>query len=118
MFANRKLIFFLTLLVSMILVFALTACGGSGNGAAGKNSALDGPAEVVSVYKANCVSCHGTGLQGRVGPATNLQKVGERMSASDITQQIEQGEGSMPAFKDRLTAEQITGLSNWLAAKK
>jgi cytochrome c551 len=40
------------------------------------------------------------------------------MSASDITQQIEQGEGSMPAFKDRLTAEEITGLSNWLAAKK
>lgn len=118
MFANRKLIFFLTLLVSMILVLALTACGGSGNGAAGNNSALDGPAAVVSVYKANCVSCHGTGLQGRVGPATNLQKVGERMSASDITQQIEQGEGSMPAFKDRLTAEQIAGLSNWLAAKK
>lgn len=96
------------------VALALAGCGG---GSAG-GDALNGPAEVVSVYKANCVSCHGSELQGRVGPNTNLQKVGARMSNSDIIRQIEQGEGSMPDFKDRLTEEEIAGLAEWLAAKK
>lgn len=113
---NRLLSVGITLIASAGLLVAMAGCGG--DRAAERSSALDGPAEVVSVYKANCVSCHGTGLQGRVGPATNLQKVGAHMSASDITQQIEQGEGSMPAFKDRLTSEEIAGLAEWLASKK
>lgn len=101
-----------------IAVLMLAGCGSKENSSPEKTNALIGPEEVISVYKANCVSCHGTGLQGRVGPATNLQKVGERMSAADITKQIEEGEGSMPAFKERLTADEIAGLSNWLASKK
>ncbi|WP_139995891.1 c-type cytochrome [Paenibacillus paridis] len=107
----------LPLIVTAILLLALMGCGGGKNSTEIK-SALDGPSEVMSVYKANCVSCHGTGLQGRIGPSTNLQKVGERMSAADITKQIEQGEGSMPPFKDKLTAEEIAGLAEWLASKK
>ncbi|WP_169083575.1 c-type cytochrome [Paenibacillus sp. PL91] len=107
----------MTFIASSGLLLALAGCGGGGEDTQ-KGSALDGPDEVVSVYKANCVSCHGTGLQGRVGPATNLQKVGSRMSAADIAEQIEQGDGSMPSFKDRLTAEEIAGLSDWLAGKK
>lgn len=116
MLFNDMRSFGITLIASAGLLFALTGCGGGS--AEEKSSALDGPAEAVTVYKANCVSCHGTGLQGRVGPATNLQKVGSRMNAPDITLQIEQGEGSMPAFKDRLTSEEIAGLAEWLASKK
>ncbi|WP_141501914.1 c-type cytochrome [Paenibacillus luteus] len=106
----------LSLIFSAILLLALMGCGGKNSTEI--KSALDGPSEVMSVYKANCVSCHGTGLQGRIGPSTNLQKVGERMSAADITRQIEQGEGSMQPFKDKLTAEEIAGLAEWLASKK
>ncbi|OBZ13487.1 MULTISPECIES: cytochrome c [Bacillales] len=113
--SSKKVIIFIA---SAGLLLAMTGCGGGSGSSSQKNKALDGPDEVVAVYKANCVSCHGTGLQGRVGPATNLQKVGERMSAEDITKQIEQGGDTMPAFKERLTAEEIAGLSDWLAAKK
>lgn len=99
-----------------VLLLALTACGGGVNqgGAALQNA----PAETAQVYKANCVSCHGSELQGRMGPSTNLQQVGARMSAADIVRQIEEGEGSMPSFKERLTQEEITGLAEWLSGRK
>ncbi|CAM3990383.1 cytochrome c [Paenibacillus alkaliterrae] len=96
----------------------MAAIIGCGEGAQTRENALDGPAKVMTIYKANCVNCHGTELQGRIGPATNLQKLGERMSAADITEQIEQGGATMPAFKDRLTAGEIAGLADWLAGKK
>ncbi|MCA0755859.1 cytochrome c [Paenibacillus sp. N4] len=95
------------------MIIIIIGCG------VGKESgALDGPAEVMAVYKANCVNCHGTELQGKIGPKTNLQEVGKRMSAADITGQIERGGETMPPFKDRLTDEQIAGLAEWLAGKK
>ncbi|WP_036720480.1 c-type cytochrome [Paenibacillus harenae] len=97
-----------------LLLLALAGCGGG----SGKGNALDGPAGVISVYKANCVNCHGSELQGRIGAVTNLQKVGARMSAEDITVQIEDGASTMPGFKDKLSAEEIEGLAEWLAGKK
>ncbi|WP_424767358.1 c-type cytochrome [Paenibacillus sp. sgz302251] len=96
------------------LLLALTGCGGVKESAI----ALDGPAEVMTIYKANCVNCHGSELQGRVGSITNLQKIGAKLSAADIMRQIEGGEGTMPPFKDRLTSEEIAGLADWLATKK
>lgn len=110
----RKILTGMKLAAAAGVVLALAGCGGGSTG----GDALNGPTEVVAVYKANCVSCHGSELQGRVGPNTNLQKVGARMSNSDIIRQIEQGEGSMPDFKDRLSAEEIAGLAKWLAGKK
>lgn len=108
----------IVLLIAAILLLSVTACGGKDSSPTINKDALDGPSEVMTVYKSNCISCHGTGLQGRVGPNTNLQQVGARMSASDIAAQIEHGKGSMPAFQDRLTDEEIAGLSEWLASKK
>ena len=113
---NRNILRVSKTLVAAVLMLTVIGCGGSSGEAKGK--ALDGPSEIMAVYRANCINCHGTDLQGRVGPNTNLQQVGNRMTASEIVTQLEEGEGSMPAFKDRLTAEEIAGLADWLAGKK
>lgn len=100
-----------------ILLVSLAACGGGGKKITGKYL-LDAPMEVSTVYKVSCVSCHGTDLQGRIGPNTNLQKIGERLSKEEIAKQIENGSEGMQPFKDTLTAEEIDGLATWLAGKQ
>ncbi|MFF2885388.1 c-type cytochrome [Paenibacillus sp. NPDC057967] len=109
----------------LALVLSLAACGGSptggGNpaGSAPKGDYLkDAPSDIAAVYKSRCLGCHGTDLQGRVGANTNLQQVGSRMSAEEITAQIEQGKGLMPGFADSLSQQEIDGLAEWLASKQ
>lgn len=95
----------------------LSGCG-SGNG--GASPLNDAPAGVAAVYKASCIQCHGTELQGKVGPVTNLQQVGSRMDADEIAKQIRNGseDGLMQPFGDKLSEEEIKGLAEWLARQK
>lgn len=102
---------FLYSLTSIMLTLSLSACGKSSSG-------LDASADTVRVYKANCISCHGSDLQGKMGPSTNLQQVGDRLSKEQITKQIHNGGEIMPAFADKLTAGQIKQLADWLSGKK
>lgn len=108
------------LIVSSVLAALLAACGSGsgGSGTAIPTSHMDAPGKTGAVYKANCVSCHGSDLQGRMGAQTNLQKVGARMTEPEIVDQINKGGSSMPPFEERLTDEQIAGLAAWLAGKK
>lgn len=77
-----------------------------------------GATDVPQAFRANCVSCHGADLQGRMGASTNLTKVGQRMTKDGIVKQIKQGGGGMPAFGSRLSDAQIQALASWLSAKK
>lgn len=99
-----------------IAAAALSACGGGSREASAPH--LDAPADTAAVYKANCVSCHGTDLQGRMGPGTNLQKVGARMNEGQIAAQIANGGSGMPAQKGKLSQDEIAALAAWLAQKK
>ncbi|MDR6555529.1 cytochrome c [Paenibacillus qinlingensis] len=73
-------------------------------------------AKAELLYKDNCLACHGAGLTGDYGP--NLTKVGSRRTKDQIAAQIMNGKVEMPPFKDKLKAEDIEALANWLAAKK
>jgi cytochrome c551 len=108
---------------------ALAGCGGGNTGGqpfgGGKNNpgnpaeAMAGASEQTqAIYKQNCISCHGGTLEGRVGPATNLQKVGSRLSKEQIVKQITNGGNGMPAFGSKLKPEETDALAEWLAGKK
>lgn len=60
-----------------------------------------------------CAICHGPNGEGNIGP--NL-KTGLPMSRSieQITMQITNGSGVMPAFKDKLSQEQINELAKYV----
>lgn len=122
---NRKIV-----LLTLLLAGALSACGKSGttpSPSAGTTTAPTAPtasastgtttkADAQTVFKANCVSCHGANLEGLVGP--NLQKVGGKHSKEQLTAIIANGKGAMPAFKGKLSDDEINSLSTWLADKK
>ncbi|MCM3748689.1 cytochrome c [Paenibacillus pasadenensis] len=112
----------LMLIFPLLAAIALPACGTAGKDAApGSSSASklpDGPAETIALYKASCLNCHGTDLKGRMGPNTNLTEVGSRMTAEEILQQISHGGELMPAFKDKLSNDDIQALTDWLSGLK
>mgnify|MGYP001165982597 CR=1 FL=1 len=72
-------------------------------------------AAAEQIYKSNCLSCHGDQLQGRVGP--ELDAIGTAMTQEEIYKKIANGGGGMPKFKDKLTEEELTQITLWLAAK-
>ena len=119
------------LIAAAALAIALAGCGAAKPNAGepfggGKNTAenrqsdvlASAPEQVQSLYKQNCLSCHGSGLEGRVGPKTNLQKVGGQMTKDQIAKQITGGGNGMPGFGSKLKPEEIEALAGWLAEKK
>lgn len=57
------------------------------------------------VYEARCSACHGSNLEGRVGPALDSNSPAALMPDSYWIQTITKGKGSMPA--QRLTDKEV-----------
>jgi len=103
--------------VALSAAVLFTACGQKSN--TGGPAAQPGgaaPAGVETIYKNNCMSCHGQNLEGRVGP--DLRKIGDKYDRAQIAAVIRDGRGGMPSFKGRLSDAQIDELAGWLADKK
>jgi cytochrome c551 len=88
------------------------------NPAQTKPSPTDEMTSVRAIYAAECARCHGTSGDG--GPVTVLKKKmnvpslkkGHALdhTEEELAKQIRDGGDGMPAFKDQLKAEEITGL--------
>lgn len=104
-------------IASLVLVGSAAACGGGGDSA--DLDAPRDPASVAlgeSVYQAECAGCHGAELQGGVGPA--LEDSTRGMSDDTVRQRIVNGLGAMPAFGERLSEEEITGVIDFLRSRQ
>lgn len=100
-----------------LIVGIISGCGATPQDTQlGKGTAIEEKLDGESIFKQNCISCHGADLQGRVGP--NLQKIGSTLTEEQIAEIVQKGKGGMPGFSKHLDQEQIDALAAWLAQKK
>ena len=99
---------YLKLLVFLTALGAL-ACGESAKG----GISVKDVAATGALFQQNCSACHGPKGEGVVGP--NF-KTGVPMTRSieQITAQITEGSGVMPAFKDKFSPEQINEMAKYV----
>lgn len=117
----RTMKFILLICIVCFALVTLAACGERSNNSnstassGSKISLKDAPADVQTVYKSYCMSCHAIDLSGKMGESTNLQQVHTKLTFEEIVDKLNRGGKTMPAFEDRLSAEEIKGLASWLA---
>lgn len=77
--------------------------------------AEDDPA--YGLIKQNCMACHATDLNGGSGiPA--LRGIGDQFSLEELHDVVTNGNGNMPAFKDKLSTAEIDQIATWLSKQK
>lgn len=97
------------LIYSLIAVAGLLLIVISGQAEAGAQSG-DNPGDVAAgeaIYSSNCAGCHGqdgTGVAGLGRPLIGIASQGERSAHIDA---IANGKGAMPAFGERLSADEV-----------
>jgi cytochrome c6 len=104
----KKLISFFALAIALV-TFAFTTPALAGD--------LD---PGVKIFSANCTACHIGGGNVVVNKKT-LKKAAleeyEKFSIEAITAQVTNGKGAMPAFKGKLTDQQIADVAAYVLAQ-
>ncbi|MHB1344197.1 MAG: c-type cytochrome [Thermoleophilia bacterium] len=103
------------LVIVLVVAATLAGCGSDSTTATTAapvtETTADGgnTVDAAALYSANCESCHGADGSGNIGP--DLRALDD---AAVIATQIEQGGGSMPAFADKLSADEIGALADFV----
>ncbi|WP_349409575.1 cytochrome c551 [Pseudalkalibacillus sp. SCS-8] len=107
------------LVLSLLLIVGLAACGGGSDEgqdgqSAEENGGSNGTVDVAAAEKTfeqNCANCHGQNLEGRNGP--KLENIGSKLSKEEILTMIKKGGGGMPGGLIR--GEEAENVAAWLA---
>jgi mono/diheme cytochrome c family protein len=81
-------------------------------------------ADGAAVYKAKCASCHGPDGKGEtsIGKSMKLKSLAsaevQKTSDADLTKTISDGKGKMPAYKAKLSADEIKALVSYIRTLK
>jgi mono/diheme cytochrome c family protein len=110
-----------------VLALLLAGCGGGDDESSSQatsteqsTTAAGGGDEAASaagkqVFTSNCGGCHtlaDAGTSGQVGPDLDELKPDK----ATVQRQVENGGGKMPAFKDKLSAEQIDQVATYVSS--
>lgn len=104
----------------LILILALPAvlvagCGGGDGATTDSGSGGGSTAAAVELFNdSGCAGCHTlseAGAKGPLGPDLD----GTPLSVDRVRDQIENGGGSMPSFKGRLTPDEIDQLAEFVS---
>lgn len=113
MFKYKKLWFTLLLLV---LIAVISACGGDNNndGDTGDNNGDNNTeASGDEVYENECMQCHGDDGEGS-GSNPELEGNDAASDHDEVVEQVEEGGGSMPAFEDDLSDDEIDAVADYV----
>ncbi len=111
----KKLILFL-----IVPAAILAGCGGSDDGGSSDSSTATpdsggtNAAAIELFDSSGCAGCHTLSeadAEGPLGPELD----GTNLSVDQVRTQIENGGGSMPAFKDQLTPQEIDQLAEFVS---
>jgi mono/diheme cytochrome c family protein len=109
--ANVKL----RLPIAVLLTAFVAGCGGGDDEPESTPSpATGGGGNAQKTFVDNCGNCHtlaAAGTSGKVGPDLDQLRPGPDL----VNTQVTNGGGGMPAFKGKLSPEQISGLANYVA---
>jgi mono/diheme cytochrome c family protein len=110
-----------------VLALALAGCGGDDDNESSSQSTATqqststaaGGADTANaagkqVFTSNCGGCHtlgDAGTNGQVGP--NLDEI--KPDKATVQRQVTNGGSKMPAFKDKLSAEQIDQVATYVS---
>ena len=81
-------------------------------------------ADGAAVYKAKCASCHGPDGKGEtsIGKSMKLKSLGspevQKVSDAALTTVISDGKAKMPAYKTKLSADEIKALVTYIRTLK
>jgi cytochrome c6 len=81
-------------------------------------------ADGAAVYKAKCASCHGPDGKGEtaIGKSMKLRSLAsadvQKTTDADLTKIISDGKGKMPAYKGKLSADEIKALVTYIRTLK
>jgi mono/diheme cytochrome c family protein len=86
-----------------------------------QSPATDDPA--ASLYKLNCITCHGDdGAGSALGARLNVKDLRSKevqdKTSAELEQAIRNGSDKMPAFKSRLNDDQVQKLVEYIRQKK
>jgi len=96
-----------------VILLALASCGGR---SPERPVEASGPGKVL--YERNCSMCHGpNGVAARIGRGAvdlNDAEWQRRTSDEQIAERIREGRGQMPAWKNRLSEDEIRAVVDYV----
>ena len=101
--------------VSLIAFAAALVAAGCGGSDEGSGTAAPAASAGKELFTQNCSNCHtlaDAGTKGQVGP--NLDQL--RPGPDLVTSQVTNGGGGMPAFANKLSADQIKQIADYVSS--